>query len=336
MRKNIYLYPNSARGKEAIPNPYIRNMVDSLNKYYRFVNRANPSSIGIFDSIKYFRKTDYFMLHWIENLPDKKNGVAQSFYFIFFLLLIKISGKKLIWTMHNRLSHFISHLILKKLLFKFLVRSSNYIITHSSDGINYLKNLRYKRLEKVKYIPHPIIKKEILQTKTKVYDVLIWGTIIAYKGIDSFLELLKEKNVLDKLKILIIGKAHSNEYFDSLLKYSSNSTIIKNQYIPEEELKELISLSKCVLFPYKEESVLSSGALIDTLCYGATIIGPCSGAFKDLEQESLVTTYKNNEELIDLLVHPDKHKIPDEQKINAFIIENSWENYATKIFNWIN
>ena len=132
-----------------------------------------------------------------------------------------------------------------------------------------------------------------------------------------------------------MGKAHSNEYFNKLLKYSSEKIIIKNKYVPEDELKELISRSRAVLFTYFESSVLSSGVLMDTLSYGARIIGPHSGAFKDLAEENLIVTYKNYDDLAGLLDNFEDVGDPDEKKISEFISENSWDNFAMKLYEWI-
>ena len=40
--------------------------------------------------------------------------------------------------------------------------------------------------------------------------------------------------------------------------------------------------SKSVLFTYAEGSVLSSGALMESLAYGLNVVAPNVGAFKDV------------------------------------------------------
>lgn len=336
MKKYIYLYPHSVRGKDAVPNPYLKNIIGSMQKYYTFINLNRRSKTGIFNILKYYTKLDYLMLNWIEDLPDKKIGLLQSVFFIILLLLTDLTKKRVIWTMHNKISHHKKHFVLKKLLFRLLISHSDYIITHSKEGIEYLKKLNYKKAHKLKYIPHPVTMQQFIETKNKKYDILIWGSIIAYKGIDKFLSLLNDKKLLDKHRILIIGKAQSNEYFNELLKYSSEKVVIKNKYVPEDELKELISQSEVVLFTYSESSVLSSGVLMDTLSYGAKIIGPHSGAFKDLEERNLIKTYKDFNMLINILDKPFIFNDINSKNIDSFIKENTWDNYASILHKWIN
>ena len=167
IKKNIYFYPHTARGIDAVPNPYLKNIVKSMQKYYTFININRPSRTGIFDILKYYTKLDYLMLNWIENLPDKKRGLLQSVFFIILLLFTGITKKKVIWTMHNKVSHDKSYLTTKKLLFKLLMSYSDYIITHSKEGIEYLRNLNFKKVYKLKYIPHPITRNQVIKSKTQ-------------------------------------------------------------------------------------------------------------------------------------------------------------------------
>jgi len=335
MKKKIYIYPNTARTENTIPNPYLTNLVNSLKKYYTFVNINHPSSIGIFDIIKYYRKLDYLMLNWIGNLPDNKSGLSQSIFLVVLLLITKTTKKSVIWTIHNKISHSESKLLIKKIIFKLMILLSDYIITHSKEGIEYLAELSPNKIYKVTYYPHPVNKLQIIKSKTIKYDILIWGTIIIYKGIDKFLEFLDKKHLLNKYKILIIGKSHSNEYFKKLLNYSNDRIIIKNRYVSEDELKVLISQSKLVLFTYNKSSVLSSGILMDTLSYGAKIIGPHSGAFKDLAEENLIATYKNFDNLLEIIDEEILNERTNTEKIRTFINNNTWSKFGNRLAEWV-
>jgi len=53
-------------------------------------------------------------------------------------------------------------------------------------------------------------------------------------------------------------------------------------------LQNLIAKSILVLFTFSKVSILSSGILIDSLGYGANIVGPKVGAFKDLSIDGIV------------------------------------------------
>ena len=70
-----------------------------------------------------------------------------------------------------------------------------------------------------------------------------------------------------------------------------------NGYIEFEELKHLIHNAGLVLFTYQKESVLSSGALMDSIGCSAKVLGPDTGAFRDLAAFDIVATYQSFDEI---------------------------------------
>lgn len=64
---------------------------------------------------------------------------------------------------------------------------------------------------------------------------------------------------------------------------------IEDRSIPFEELKQEIRRSRFVLVPYAAESILSSGILMDSLSFGAKVIGPAVGSFRVYATEPCLT-----------------------------------------------
>ncbi len=328
--KHVYFYPN-----KPISNPYAENMINSLSQHYNFINLKSPSKTGIFDILKYIKKTDYVFLNWIEDLANGKGGIIQSLFFIFILKILKIRRINIIWTLHNKASHFSNYLLIKRILKKVLIKNSDFILTHSTEGIDYANNLARGRTLNIKYLPHPVKTKKLGKEPEVKYDIIIWGNILPYKGIDKFLEHLFSKNYQNKYKILIVGHSDSEYYLNKLKKFENKNIIIDNRFINESELIELIRSSKIVLFTYLKTSVLSSGALMDSLGLGPEVIGPDIGTFTELANQKIIHTYNNYDELITLIDELLKKKITDNLKVKNFIEANSWENFARKFHNWI-
>jgi hypothetical protein len=111
---------------------------------------------------------------------------------------------------------------------------------------------------------------------------------------------------------------------------------VVDEYIPEPDLLDFMSKSRSVLFTYSDESVLSSGALMDSLSYGMRIIAPYTGAFRDAKDDGLILTYKDNESLISLLeaVRNDGPGA-ERETIADFIEKNDWVSFSGKISGWI-
>lgn len=332
--KIAFIYPISS-ASPANNNPYIQDFVTYLSKYVVFINKSKPSKTGILNLFFYFRKIDFAFFNWIEDLPDRRGGLIQSFLLILLVPILKRRGIKIFYTLHNKESHYNTNKIIKRFLRTRVLNNADYILYHSSEGFDVLKNIKGIKGSAL-HIPHPFKDCAFPHiNQEKKYDILIWGAIRPYKGIDAFLEFLVSKNMLNSYKTLIIGKILPEEYVIKLNKYKSDSVQIVNEYVEDEALKKLINQSKIILFTYHESSILSSGALIYSLSLGANIIGPNTGAFKDIFQEDLIETFNDYEDLLKKIDVRLNCTANNKEKIIQYIKENSWENFSSKVFNWI-
>jgi hypothetical protein len=314
-------------------NPYLDDLVLSLSKYYHIINKETPSAMGIFGLFKFLPKTNYVLFNWIEKLPENKAGMLQSFALFILFPLFKIFNVKIIWTMHNKLTHSKKHQRISNAIFRSMLKKSDYILTHSSEGIEFGESLVTGAKSRIHYFPHPIKDRRSNNTIQKKYDILIWGSLSPYKGIIPFLEYLHKNKVENKYKILIIGTASSEEFFKEISALQTDTIEIRNEFIEDSKLQQIIEESEIVLFSYNNASILSSGALIDSIGYGAQVIGPHVGAFADLAKDDIVQTFQNFDELIPKIDKYLKGENKQESKVKTenFIKENSWDKYAEYI-----
>lgn len=334
--KKSYIYPYSYQNsKLSFYNPYIDDLIQSFSKFNLFINSNKPSKNGVFDILKYINRIDYIFFNWVEKLPDNKGGKIQTLFLLLLLPIFKLFRIKVVWTMHNKLSHSLEHVFWKKLIFKNMLKYSDVILTHSNEGIKYGKDMVSGSEKKIHYYPHPAKDRRLNTNSQKVYDLLIWGTISPYKGIDKFLEYIYQNELSNKYKILIVGKITTDDYKRKLGKYQSSNIQIENKFIEDELLQKLISKSKIVLFTYSQSSILSSGVLMDSLGYGANIVGPDVGAFTDLANEDIINVYTDFPDMFKTIDEQlnDDGKIISKEKIDSFLIDNSWNKFASNISN---
>lgn len=329
MKLKAYLYPITNRLKTGIYNPYLDHFMRSTEEYILFLNKQSPSDTGIFNLLKYFGRIDLVFLNWIENLPEKKGGWMQAVFFLVFLRIKRWLGIRVVWTLHNKISHSAQHRQWKEVLFNNLLKYSDLIITHSREGIRFACQRHPGAERRLFYFPHPVTPAEVQLQNEKKYDILIWGTMAPYKGIDAFLEFLEQQNKLSSYRILIAGKAVSPQFFEKIDKYSSPNIIIKNQFVDSGELSRMIARSAIVLFTYSGASVLSSGALMDSIANRACVVGPHVGAFAEMAEEGIIHSYHNFNELQDIL---ETSKSNDSdlmmEKLEKFIGEHSWPAFS--------
>jgi hypothetical protein len=336
VKKKIYINPiSSNEDNHGLVNPYIDDLVSALNPYFIVVNKGKSSTRGIIDFLLHFRNTDYYYFNWIEKLPTHKFGIIQTLLFLILIRIFKIAGKKIIWTMHNKLSHTRDKLLLKKIIFKAMLKYSDVILTHSSEGIDYGSCFNKKYAGKICYFPHPVKDRRLSGTAAKIYDLLIWGSLAPYKGTHDFLKYLYDSGLDKVYRIYIVGKCVSEPYWKELQEFSGDSIRIENKFTDDEELCKLIRQSKIVLFIYSSPSVLGSGVLMDSLGYGANIVGPDAGAFKDLRKENLIETFTGFDDLInkiDRQLASDGFNSSNHLTAN-FLNENSWDKFAEKLYH---
>lgn len=330
MKIPAYLFPRTSRGTNTTNNPYLQNFIRSVSGKIIFLNEKKPTNKGIFNLVFYLHKIDYLFLNWIEDLPDKKFGFLQFLFFYLILIFKKPLGVKIVWTLHNKISHSPKNRITKKMLFFSLLKRSDIILTHAREGTELVEQLYPLSSKKVFYFPHPIIPLSDKKIVTpKKYDILIWGSIAPYKGIQDFLGFLTKEGQEARFRLLVVGKAVSDSFYKQLKKYENDHIIIRNEFVTKEELATLINESKIVLFTYSGESVLSSGALIDSIAHYACIVGPNVGAFKEMAEIGIISAFNDFDELLDILNDFDSDPcITRDERISDFIKNHTWEKFG--------
>ncbi len=329
-----YLYPVTSRLTTGVYNPYLDHFMDSTGYFINYLNRQQPSKSGILNIFRFLYRIDILFLNWAENIPDKKGGLIQSIFLLMLLRLKSVFGIKIIWTLHNKISHSPEKLFLKRKLFTALLKKSDFIITHSKEGILFAESLLPDSGRKIFCFPHPVVPKKNYNQKVKNYDILIWGTIAPYKGIDSFLAFLKKNDLLERYRILISGKILSPEFHEVIKKYERSNITIENRFISDKELGEFIGASRAVLFTYSRNSVLSSGALTDSLSYGASVIGPNIGAFSDMRELGIIQTYDDFDQLPDIMQNIGlSYNKNEDEKLQEFIRSHTWDRFSKALCN---
>jgi beta-1,4-mannosyltransferase len=333
--KKAYIYPVTFKEK-VIANPYIQDFICCLSDHIHFLNRDRPSKYGIFDIFRYIHQINLLFLNWPEDLPDKKGGLIQALTFFLIIFLARLKRIQIFYTLHNRESHKTRFILIKKSIRWILFRKADYILTHSSSGIELLPDQKTK--EKALYLPHPFSIKPIVpakRIKEKEYDILIWGTVQPYKGVDAFLSYCRKNIQLGNLKILVAGIISPDSYVQCITQFASPNIKIINRYINDEDLVMFIEKSRIVLFTYLKDSVLSSGALVFSMQQKALILGPDTGAFHDMYQEGLIEVYHDHNSLYEkiqlLLNNRNSYLI----RSDLFITENTWSRFSEKILHWL-
>ncbi len=150
---------------------------------------------------------------------------------------------------------------------RYFIKPIDAFITMSEKVLSDLKSISNKP---VRQIAHPLydnfgealsIKaaREHLSIPVDKKIVLFFGFIRKYKGLDLLLEaisILKNQHffVNNDVAFLIAGEFYENAqpYLDAIQNYGiAEFIILKNEFIPDSEVKYFLSAADCVIQPYK-------------------------------------------------------------------------------------
>src|SRR4051812_35353757 len=102
-KPSIYLYPITPHTFAEGANDYIIKKSNCLSEDFMLVNSATKA--GILDIVFKLFKTDVIYFNWIEDLADKSFGYLQVVILFMVLLTCRVLNKKVIWFIHNNISH---------------------------------------------------------------------------------------------------------------------------------------------------------------------------------------------------------------------------------------
>ncbi|MCX8020265.1 MAG: glycosyltransferase [Chitinophagaceae bacterium] len=149
---------------------------------------------------------------------------------------------------------------------RYFLNSCDGFITMSQKVTNDLR--RFEKQKPAVMVPHPLYDNfgaTIPQSEARKYlglndketVFLFFGFIRNYKGLDLLLDavaLLKKKNLIHGMKFLIAGEFYENPqpYLEQIQSNGlQDDVVLKNQFIPDEEVKYYFSAADGVVQPYR-------------------------------------------------------------------------------------
>tara|TARA_R110002072_G_scaffold303043_2_gene492020 strand:+ start:199588 stop:200661 length:1074 start_codon:yes stop_codon:yes gene_type:complete len=291
---------NPCENKE---NQYIAILVNGLEKHGYDVSRLDD----FLSSKKHYQSIKLLHLNWFENLDDSSSSSMWKSYFrkLVVLAAIKFGNKKLVWTMHNRLSHEKKSGKLSRALTQKIVSQADAILIHSEASRDILRS-QYRNLRaKIVHIPHPdfvdvygAMLPEGSEERKSQLKLLFLGAIKPYKNIELLIEVARK--FPESVHLTIAGNPNSEAYRDELQKLAQNipNISLELKFIPDAELPSYIHQSDLLILPYSLESSLNSGTVILGFSYGRSVICPRIGTIDDLDggEDVFDYTYESDSE----------------------------------------
>lgn len=270
-------------------NQYIQLTVKELRaKGYR-IHALND----IFSGVKHFKSIKLVHLNWFENVDDRGFLVALRSFFrkMFVLTVIRVSGKPLVWTMHNRAPHEKRLAFFSRMIIRFLIRWSHRIIIHSHQSADILTGFGTGISKKIIYLPHPNfigsygrVAIGVERNNTALYLLFI-GMVKPYKNVELLIDIVQRFG--KQVQLTIAGKVLNPSYQQQIEKQvalAGNVTLLPH-FIPDNDIPRLIASADALVLPYDITSSLNSGTAILAFSYEKTVICPEIGTIVDLGKQ---------------------------------------------------
>jgi len=272
-------------------NPYQQQLIDGLESLGVQVRGIDSEITFLPGAVRQWHP-EIVHLHWLHRFYHERDAVRsllKSIKFIIGLLVLKLMGKKIVWTVHNLESHEASYPLSDRVCNYCVAQLADAIITHSKAAREKVEEkFNVKSLDKVFVVPHgnyiTCYKNQISrQEARKILGIpessvvfLFLGLVRPYKGVSELLQAVKELNS-DEVYLIIAGKSRDNELVYKIHRGIGDSENIKfvPKFIPDDEIQVYMNACDAVPLPYRD--FLTSGAVLLAISFGRACIAPRKG-----------------------------------------------------------
>lgn len=255
----------------------LRGAKDMLQLSFSVKKKSSYFHMGDYQKIASYAKKNCIDAVFFKT-PNPVNGIISAMLYrvpqIYYIHDYKPHSGTSVF--YNKLLNITDHL---------LKRNCNCVVVASEKLRSLLiqENSLWKHND-VQVVPLGVLDNLLFQLPSVMYDIdlLFFGRIEHYKGIDWFLNLINRKR--RNLRVTIAGKG---DLPDECLKEcmdNTNVTII-NRYVEDRELAELINRSRIVVLPYRNAT--GTQVIQTAFYYKKCVIASDVGNFSELIDDGI-------------------------------------------------
>lgn len=241
-------------------------------------------------------RVDVLHLHHLRHhysVKEQFSSIKLLVKFVGKLLLARLLGYRIVWTIHNMYPHEkLEPQVVGRLAHRAVAQIATAIIVHCEYAREALAREFYRR-RNVYTIAHPsytgsypntLSKHEArvrlgLSNQQQVF--LFLGTIRPYKGIDRLVEAFR-KLPGDNLRLVIAGKPwHTMPKYElEAIAQGDKRILVVPRFIPDADLQLYFNAADAVALPYTD--ILSSGSALLAMSFGCPLVAPAIGCLTEM------------------------------------------------------
>lgn len=270
--------------------------------------------LPVYRQVRQYTEIQILHLHWITPFLKGSNTLMVALYAIKFLCdlgLTRLTGTKIVWTIHNQVSHDTPFAGIEIIVRRITSRLVHAAILHGNSLMDLILD-QYKippaklsiiNLGNYRDVYPALMDKTMAREKLsipsgvkKVY--LHQGLLKPYKGIEDLIQVWSERDTEIKDELLIIaGKASDLDYENALRASIKNNNSVRliPRYVTDEEITILYSACDVVVLPFKR--IMVSSSLMVAISFGKPVIAPKLGGCEELLDDAVDLLYDPKEGL---------------------------------------
>ena len=289
-------------------NPYQANLADALDEDVILGREARL--LPILCIVREAEDVSVVHFHWLDPYIFRKTGprtAAVLLLTVLQLIVIRLQGIPVVWTVHNVLSHGSRYPRLERWFKHAFVRFG-----FCAHAFVHCENVEDRLIEecslpesvrqRVTVIPHghylDNYENEISRDEARL-DLgygedesvfLFFGQIKPYKGVFHLLETFKSIDDPD-YRLLVVGNPSTESIERELRERSAGDDRIRSvlRFVPDEEIQRYMNAADAVVLPYTQ--VTTSGSAILVMSFGKAIIIPRMGCVPEILDEAGALIY---------------------------------------------
>jgi glycosyltransferase involved in cell wall biosynthesis len=270
--------------------------------------------LPLFRAVRDERETRILHLHWTGPYVKGSRRIAFAAYlakFIVDLAAVRLSGRRIVWTLHNLIPHEARFPRLETAARKMICKMASVVIVHGRAGREEVGRRFGCRPDKIVVIPHGHYRsaygapnprgaaREQLKIDPSTRMFLFIGFLRPYKGIELLLRAWRRLEARDAV-LVIAGEAPDPAYAANLARLAGDcpSIRLQNRFVSEGEIPTMLSAADVVVLPF--ERVQTSGSVVLAMSFGRPIVTSRLGELPEMlaGADDLLFTAGNEDDLL--------------------------------------
>jgi glycosyltransferase involved in cell wall biosynthesis len=234
---------------------------------------------------------------------------ATQLWFVLWLYICRLLAMRIVWTAHNVLPHeqvFADDAHARRAL----VKASALVVVHSSSALDELAAFGAVA-SNTTIIQHgpigptrPAGTLRVPGSDEGSRQFLFLGRVQEYKGVEGLLNSFAALPSHIDARLLVAGQCYDSALerrLHRLAEMNGERVDVRFEYIPDEEVTQLLSASDVVILPYRQ--ITTSGSVMLALSHGRPLIVPRLPGLADLPDEAVCRYDGSNKGLTTAMIH---------------------------------